>query len=187
MQTYGIAFSVTPKGAHKAKIGPVEVDAKGEEKVVATLVSEPFHEAKMLAAAVSDILSMAPAIKVVGEAPDGWLVPEPAAFVEADVPAQLFGFDGVAFDRRQLALMVSLERKWGPAFAARGASRLWGHLSEGKTIEQAAAEVNRTMQMKLTPGAAYDLAQRELYRLCAHVAIVANRDLMPRSPDGSTR
>lgn len=196
MKRMGIAFLTTPKGKHRARIGPVE-QGPAAAVVAPVLVSETFDTASEAADAVADVFRVAAVqgIEPIGEAPatwpQGWTPgfgePVPDVIEPPSAPAELLQYPDAAgevrpFDRRQLSVMAALDRKWD-GLAARGARRIWQYVSEGMTVARAVEEVNRTMQMGLTFRDGYDLAQRELYRLAAHVAIVQNRDLAPRMPE----
>jgi hypothetical protein len=192
-QTYGIAFTETPKGGHRAKIGPItSVPGKGDEPpsevVSAVLSSEVFDAPGELGEAVNDVLYNSFALRVVGKGPAGYKPPElvttdePAPAAPAGpVPAQLLKIDGEPFDRRQLALLVSLDRKWSN-YASRGAHRIWHELAEGRSMADAVAAANKALQLSLSTREGYDLAHAEAHRLGLYVAVVMNRDLVGQQP-----
>lgn len=189
--SYGIAF-ITAKGKkpYRAAIGQIETGPNGPVIVEPILVSAPFDsEDEAQTALAIAVNGLGATVTTVGDAPlfDKLRAAAPAPATDTLPSEDLLQYpdakgEAAPFDRRQLAVLVGLNRKWDNP-AAKGAARIWHYLSEGMTVSAAVRETNRTMQTSFTPAEGYALAQREAYRLATHVAIVEHRDLAPRMPE----
>lgn len=196
--TYGIEFTTTAKGSHRAKIGPVETipgkDGPEPKIVSSVLVSEMYEDQEDLGLNLNATLSALAwdEPQIIGEAPPNFALsprhappraePGVATGGETSIPERLAEFDGSVIDKRKLGILAALDRKF-EHFVDPRARRIWLQLAEGKTLPEAIEHANHLgaggahPQLSHFEGA--QLAQREAYRLSLYIVLVQNRDIGP--------
>lgn len=199
IEPYGIEFTTTAKGSHRAKIGPVERvmvdDGVTLPRVAAPVLhTDPHEDEDLLHAKLGGAIGAIAAggLEVIGShfTPPrviGLVAPEDSIGLRITyetTPEHLIGFDSNPIDRRHLGILTALDRRFDHFIDTR-ARRIWLQLLEGKTLPEAIEHANKLSAggklAQLTQREGFELAQREAYRLALHVVLVQNRDAAPRA------